>query len=94
MQLLTTLGISKEAAVAVSADVTTLLWWSASMEDYAKALATGQSIEDAGKHVVTDSTRGFSEPWMVLAAWNMLAEPAIDSGFTPAALERATGAAK
>jgi len=75
VQLLKNNGIRESAYT----DVTTTIWWAFAMEDYAKAVAGGKSLEKAGKEVVKDSTRGFSEPWMVLAVWLMLGRPAIQS---------------
>jgi hypothetical protein len=63
------------------------------MENYAKALAAGQSLVGAGKEVVKDGTLGFDEPWLVLATWNMLRNPAIESLFTSSLLKQASGAA-
>jgi hypothetical protein len=81
-RLLADQGIRPNAIV----DVTTVIWWSSAMETYAKALVAGQSIEKAGKGVVKTGTLGFNEPWLVLAAWNMLGKPAIDSQFTSSLL--------
>jgi hypothetical protein len=63
------------------------------MADYAKALAAGQSLVAAGKNVVKDSTLGFDEPWLVLTAWNMLRNPAMESLFTSSLLKQASAAA-
>jgi hypothetical protein len=89
IRLLADQGIRPNATV----DVTTLIWWSSAMENYAKALAAGQSLVGAGKAVVKDATIGFNEPWLVLATWNMLRNPAIDSLFTSSLLKQASGAA-
>jgi hypothetical protein len=79
IQLLTNQGIRQTAIV----DVITVIWWSAAMENFAKALVAGQSLVGAGKGVVQDGTRGFDEPWLVLAIWYMLKrQPAINSLFT------------
>jgi hypothetical protein len=61
------------------------------MASYAKALAAGQSLVSVGKEVVKDSTGGFNEPWLVLAVWNMLQNPAIVSIFTCSLLKQAVG---
>ena len=82
-RLLAGQGIRPSAIV----DVTTVIWWSSAMEKYANALVAGQSIEKAGKGVVKTGTLGFDEPWLVLAAWNMLGKPAIDSQFTSSLLK-------
>jgi len=82
IRLLADQGIRPNATV----DVVSLIWWSSAMENYAKALAVGQSLEGAGKAVVKDGTLGFNEPWLVLATWNMLRNPAIDSLFTSSLL--------
>ena len=85
--LLTGQGIRQTAIV----DVITLIWWSSAMASYAKALAAGQSLVSVGKEVVKDSTGGFNEPWLVLAVWNMLQNPAIVSIFTCSLLKQAVG---
>ena len=89
IRLLADQGIRPNATV----DVTTVIWWSSAMENYAKALAAGQSLVGAGKEVVKDGTLGFNEPWLVLATWNMLRNPAIESLFTSSLLKQASGAA-
>ncbi|MGA2196927.1 MAG: hypothetical protein ABSH40_16825, partial [Bryobacteraceae bacterium] len=89
IRLLADQGIRPNATV----DVTTVIWWSTAMENYAKALAAGQSLIGAGKAVVKAGTLGFDEPWRVLAAWTMLQNPAIDSLFTSSLLKQASGAA-
>ena len=89
ISLLTDRGIRPNAIV----DVTTLIWWSSAMADYAKALAAGQSLVAAGKAVVKDGTLGFDEPWLVLTAWNMLRNPAMESLFTSSLLKQASAAA-
>ena len=88
-QLLTQQGIPPTADV----DVITLIWWSSAMEQYAKALAAGQSLVNVGKAVVKDSTGGFDEPWLVLAMWSMLQKPAIESLFTSSLFKQAAGSA-
>jgi hypothetical protein len=89
IRLLTDQGIRPNAIV----DVVTVIWWSSAMENYTKALAVGQSLVAAGKEVLKDGTRGFDEPWLVLATWNMLQNPAIESLFTSSLLKRAAGSA-
>ena len=86
MGLLADQGIRPNAMV----DVTTVIWWSSAMANYAKALAAGQSLVGAGKEVVKDGTLGFNEPWLVLATWKMLGNPAIESLFTSSLLKQAT----
>jgi len=63
------------------------------MASYSKALVAGQSLVGVGKEVVKDSTGGFNEPWLVLAAWNMLQNPAVASIFTCSLLKQAVGSA-
>jgi len=63
-------------------DALTAIWWAEAMASYATALARGKSPQAAAKEVLEDSNRGYSEPWMVLAAWNMSGKPAIKSAFT------------
>lgn len=87
IRLLTDQGIRPNATV----DVVTVIWWSSAMENYAKALAAGQSLVGAGKAVVQDGTFGFDEPWLILATWNMLQNPAMESLFTSSLLAPATG---
>lgn len=84
-QMLTDRGIRPNAIV----DVTTLIWWSSAMQDYAKALVAGKSLVGAGKEVVKDSTFGFNEPWLILAVWNMLKNPALESLLTSSLLKPA-----
>jgi hypothetical protein len=89
IRLLAEQGIRENAIV----DVITLVWWSSAMADYAQALAGHRPLEAVGKQVVKDATRGFSEPWLVLAAWAMLRNPAVDSLFTSSLLKPAVSAA-
>ncbi|HXB73429.1 MAG TPA: hypothetical protein VNY05_34640 [Candidatus Acidoferrales bacterium] len=71
-----------------AADVTTLIWWSAAMADYAQALTEAdQSLVRVGARIVKDSTGGFDEPWLILATWRMLENPAIESLFTSSLLK-------
>jgi hypothetical protein len=83
VRLLAGQGIRQSASV----DVTTVIWWSSAMQNYAKALAVGESLEKAGKGVVKTGTLGFDEPWLVLATWSMLGKPAIDCQFTSSLLQ-------
>ncbi len=87
VRLLADRGIGQAADV----DVITFIWWSSAMESYAKALAAGQPLERVGREVVEDSTLGFKEPWLILAVWEMLQNPAIDSLFTSSLLKLAVG---
>jgi hypothetical protein len=68
-------------------DVDTFVWWSKDMEAYATALADGKSPVGAGIAMVQDATRGFDEPWLILATWNLLQKPTIDSLFTSTLLK-------
>jgi hypothetical protein len=68
---------------ALVTDVFTAVWWSKAMANYAIALHDGKSLADVGRQVVKNDTLGFNEPWLVLAAWNILGQkPAINSKFT------------
>lgn len=81
-------GIGQHAVV----DVITVVWWSSAMESYAKALAQNGSLEKVGKAVVQDDTRGFNEPWLILATWAMLGKPALDCRFMSSLIKQAAGA--
>jgi hypothetical protein len=87
VRLLASRGIGQSADV----DVITFIWWSSAMENYAKALAASQSLVGIGKQVVKDGTRGFNEPWLILATWEMLQNPAINVVFTSSMLKLAAG---
>ena len=87
-QLLAAQGIRENARV----DVVTVLWWSSAMSKYAKAVAAGQPLEGLGTELVQDATRGFNEPWLILALWNMLQNPAIESAFTCSGSKHAVAA--
>jgi hypothetical protein len=63
-------------------DVVATNWWAAAMEAYAQAVARTDSLERAGECVVKDSTGGFSEPWLILTAWQTLGSPRITCRFT------------
>lgn len=76
-------GIGQEAVT----DVIAVNWWSEAMSNYASALAQGKPLVDLGKEVVKDGTMGFNEPWMILAAWNILGRPTIDSLFTSSLMQ-------
>jgi hypothetical protein len=89
IRMLTNQGIRQTAV----ADVDALIWWSVAMEQYGKALAANQSLVDAGKDVVTDSNGGFDEPWLILAAANLLQSPPVESLFTSTLLKPAVSVA-
>jgi len=80
-----------EASLAVT-DAMTAVWWADTMADYAKALAAGKPLEGVGAKVVKDSNRGYNEPWMVLAAWNLTGKPAATVEFTSSLPAQAMGA--
>lgn len=80
--ILENLGLSSSQAQAAYTDVITTIWWSTAMADYAKALSKNQSLEGPGKEVVKDSNRGYDEPWMILAAWNLAGKPAAHAQVT------------
>ena len=88
IRLLTPQGIREEAAV----DVTAVLWWSGAMANYGRALAANQDLVKVGTDLVLDSTGGFDEPWLILAAWNMLGKPALQSMFSCSVPPRASAA--
>jgi len=52
--------------------------------DDSNALFANESLEEPGEEVVKGSSLGFSEPWLVLASWAILENPAITSQFTSA----------
>ena len=81
-QALETLGIRQENIPVVITDAVTFLWWAEAMAAYAQALFAKQSLLEPGKQVVEDAARGFDEPWMILATWNILENPAMNSIFT------------
>ena len=56
-------------------DAFTALWWAEAMADYAKALASGATLENVGRRVVAQSSAGFNEPWLLIAAWSILGRP-------------------
>jgi hypothetical protein len=68
-------------------DVMTAVWWSEAMGNYASALSKGQPLVESGKDLVKDGTLGYSEPWLILASWNILENPAVDSLFTSSLLK-------
>ncbi len=86
--LLQSQGIRQQA----DTDVINLIWWSVAMENYAKAIAANKSIEKAGEGLVKKSTGGFNEPWLVLATWSMLQNPALEVVFTSSLLKPAIAA--
>ena len=88
IRLLSQQGIRQNAIV----DVVSVIWWSSAMESYARAISANQSLIAVGKQIVKDATLGFDEPWLILAIWNMLRKPAIETLFTSTLLKRAAGA--
>ena len=80
--ILRTLGLADVEAKLAVADAITAIWWSEAMAAYAAALTNGQSLEAVGNRLVQNSNRGFSEPWMILAAWAFAGEPPINPQFT------------
>lgn len=80
--ILRSMGMSDAEARLATTDVTTAIWWSTAMEDYASALAKGSSLKQTGVEVVKDSNAGYSEPWMVLTAWSLANRPAITVDFS------------
>ena len=80
--ILQALGVPSAEVQLVITDVITAIWWAEAMASYAKALANNQSLVAVGKNVVKDANRGYSEPWMVLAAWDLTGSPAISAHFT------------
>jgi len=79
--ILKTRGMSDPEANLAVTDAITAIWWSDAMAAYAAALAQGKSLQSAGKEVVKDSTRGYNEPWMILATWILSGRPAITHNF-------------
>lgn len=67
-------------------DVVTGLWWSSAMSNYAAALAAHEPLDKAGAKVVKAGTLGFGEPWMIVAAWNLLGNPPVQTEFTSSLL--------
>jgi len=90
--ILKSLGMSDAESELAVTDALTAIWWADAMASYATTLAKGKSPEAVGKEVVTDSNRGYSEPWMVLAAWNLGGKPMIESAFSSSLLESAMAA--
>lgn len=76
------LGMSDAESQLAVTDALTAVWWAEAMANYATALAKGHSLEAVGKKVVKDSNRGYNEPWMILAAFNLAGKPPIQSQFT------------
>ena len=85
-KVLRDLGVRNANLNAVAVDATTLIWWSSAMEAYSRALVSDKSLLAVGKDVVKDSNRGFDEPWMMLATWQMLGEPELEVIFTSSLL--------
>lgn len=74
-------------------DAFTTLWWAEAMGDYAKAVASGASLERVGRGVVAQSSTGFNEPWLLIAAWSILGRPQqIKTMFTSSLLKPAMSA--
>jgi hypothetical protein len=94
VRLLIDQGIARGAeAQIVDVDVVTFIWWSSAMGDYARTLANGEPLIGVGEKVVKASTRGFNEPWLVLATAEMLQKPSLDSRFTSSLLKVAVAGA-
>jgi len=85
------LGMSDVEAELAVTDAVTTIWWARAMTNYATALAKGQSLEAVGKEAVKDANRGYNEPWMILAAWNLAGKPPLKTEFFSSLL---TGAPK
>lgn len=87
VSVLKRIGIPESAPPeALVPDVVTGLWWSSAMANYARALAAHEPLEKAGAEVVKAGTLGFGEPWMILAAWNLLGNPPMQTEFTSSLL--------
>ena len=86
------LGMSDTEVELAVTEAMTAVWWSEAMASYAAALSRGQSLEAAGKNVVQDSNRGYNEPWLVLAAWNLAGQPSLKAEFVSPLLETALAA--
>ena len=87
VSVLKSIGIPESAPPeALVPDVVTGLWWSSAMANYARALAAHESLEQVGAQVVKAGTLGFGEPWMILAAWNLLGNPPMQVEFTSSLL--------
>ncbi|HVW84028.1 MAG TPA: hypothetical protein VHB50_05090, partial [Bryobacteraceae bacterium] len=56
--------------------------WAGAMAKYAEALASGSSLEAAGKQIVKTSGGGFNEPWALYAVWALLENPEVTARFT------------
>jgi hypothetical protein len=79
--ILLSLGLNDAEATAGVADVITAVWWADAMAAYATALAKGKPLATVGKEVVKDSSNGYNEPWMILAAWGLTGKPPITADF-------------
>ena len=87
VSVLKSIGIPESAPPeALVPDVVTGLWWSSAMANYARALVAHDPLDKAGAQVVKAGTLGFGEPWMVLAAWNLLGNPPMQTEFTSSLL--------
>jgi hypothetical protein len=80
--ILQNLGMSDAEARLATTDVTTAIWWSTAMANYADALLKSASLKAMGEEVVQDSNAGYTEPWMILTAWSLVSRPTIKSDFS------------
>ena len=92
VRILVDLGMSQTQANLSVTDVITAVWWADAMAAYAKALANSKPLEATGKQVVKNWTIGYSEPWMVLASWNLTGEPTINAELVTSLPKPALGA--
>jgi hypothetical protein len=76
------LGMNDTEVQLAATEAFTAVWWAGAMADYAEALAKGRSLEAVGKEVVKESNLGYSDPWMILAAWNLAGKPQVNSQFS------------
>ena len=72
-------------------DVFTALWWSEAMENYADAFSSGEPLVESGKDIIKDGALGYNEPWLILACWNILENPALNTMFTSSILTLQAG---
>jgi hypothetical protein len=79
--MLQDLGLSESQAQESITDVITGVWWAEAMSAFATALVEGKSLVSVGDAVVKDSNLGYNEPWMILAAWKLAGQPAINPEF-------------
>ncbi len=90
--ILQSLGMSDAEVELAVTEAMTAVWWAGAMASYAAALSKGQSLEAVGKDVVKDANRGYNEPWLVLAAWNLAGQPSLKAEFVSPLLETAVAA--